>query len=337
MTPPTPEASPAEPAGLRLDVLAAALGTALVATTVVLAGVYSRNQGDLDWSNYGLGLVATLGLLGVAAGAFVVVRDHDRKANLVAWPGAVGALGAGLMVGVAMDDNAATGYVAGLLTAAVSAAGFFLVRRGAFVISAILGLFVVYANLVDDLFDVEGGDGDNIGMKLAAALLVFAILVTAAGWFFPTRDVSGVFVGALTVAGFVSVLAGLLLAALFEQVVAGLSGSIGAVDRPEPDRFHNDVYLILLFTAVLVAGWLACGWRSGHVGYRVLVLVLVTTVVPLATGALLVEHPSYWSLGFGVVGAAVLGVAAMRALGMLDDFGRRQPPPPQSGPINLDR
>lgn len=335
MTPPPKESGSDEPSGLRFDLLATALGTALVATTIVLASFYARSKGDLDWSNYGLGLFATLGLLAVAAGAYLMVDRDERKAHLVAWPGALGALGAGLMIGVAMDDSAATGYVAGLLSAALSAAGFFLVRRAPFVVSAILGLFVGYASLVDDLFDVGGG-GDNLGMTLAAALLVYAIAVTAGGWPLPTRDVSGVFVGALTVVGLVAVLAGLMATARVEQAVAGLSGSFGGAGRSEPDRFHNDVYLILLFTLVLMAGWLVCGWLSGHVGYRILVLVAATTVVPLVIGALLVEHPSYWSLGCGIVGAGVLGVAGMRALGMLDDFGRREPPPPR-GPIGRDR
>ncbi|MGH3359914.1 MAG: hypothetical protein ACRDO7_14025 [Nocardioidaceae bacterium] len=300
---------------LRLDVVAAAVGTTLLATTIALSATYSRAESDLDWSNFGLGIIAALGLLGIAAAAFVMVRDDALKSNLVAWPGALGAIGAGLMIAVAMDDSGATGYVAGLATVAISAGGFFVVRRGAFVVAAVIGLLVTYANLVDDVFGVEDG-GDNLGITSTAALLVFAIAVTAGGWSFSTRDISGVFVGAVTAFGFVSVLAGLLVAALFQQLVGGLSGDLGVGGAPDKNRFDNDVYVIVLFTLVLVAGWAACSWMSGHVGYLVLILVTLTSVLPLATAALAVEHPSYWGLGIGVLGAVVLAVVGMRGLGM---------------------
>lgn len=325
---PATAAAPVEPhAGpMRLDVIGAAIGSTLLATTVALSTVYARQDG-LDWSNYALGILATLGLLGVAVAAYLLVEDDAKRQNLIAWPGALGALGVGLMIVVAMDDGAATGYVSGLATAAVSAGGYFVVRRGAFVISAILGLLVVYANLFDDLFGVDGGDNDNIGMKLAAGIIVYAVAVTAGGWLLPTRDVSGVFVGALAAAGFSIVLAGLMFAALVQTMVSGLSGDLGgSADLPDKDRYDNDVYVILVLTLLLVAGWAACSWLSGHVGYRVLILVTVTSVVPLASVALIVEHPSYWSLGFGIVGAAVLAVVGLRAAGVpIGGLGRRGP------------
>ena len=82
------------------------------------------------------------------------MRDEAKASELMAWPGAFGAVAAGLMVGVLMDDHALTGYVAGGVVVALSAAGYYLlVRRGAFVVSTILGLLVVYTSVVNDIFD----------------------------------------------------------------------------------------------------------------------------------------------------------------------------------------
>lgn len=81
-----------------------------------------------------------------------------------------------------------------------------------------------------------------------------------------------------------------MLAEFFRQFQAGLSGAAPG-DPPDVDRYHDDVYVLLL-TLVLVGTWSACSRLTGHVGYRVLILVTVTTVVPLATAAQAVEHPS---------------------------------------------
>lgn len=322
----------------RLETIAIAIGVGLLAATIGVAAGYARQSADLDGSNYALGIVASLALLGVAAGALLVVKDDVRKRNLAAWPGAVGALGAGTMIVVGLDDNPATGYVAGLATAALSAAGYYLVRRGAYVIAAIIGLLMTYLTLVDDIVDVGGTEGDNVALTIAAAVMVFAIAITAAGWLLPTRDVGGVFVGALTIAAYVVVLIGISVVVAMQRAFAGFGPSLSGVRTgPDPGRFDNDVYLMLLFTAILVAGWALCALLSGHVGYRLLILVMVSSVVPLATVALALEHPSWWSLGVGVVGSLVLGVVGLRALGVIGDYRRRPPLRPSGGgPIDLD-
>ena len=104
---PAPAASTLDPA--RLDRALVALGVALLSATVVMASFYSRAGEDLDKSNFVMGVAATLGLLGVALAAHVLVTDAVRKSELVTWPGAFGAVGAGLLVAVLMDDHALTG------------------------------------------------------------------------------------------------------------------------------------------------------------------------------------------------------------------------------------
>ena len=147
-----------------------------------------------------------------------------RSSDLVAWPGAFGAVAVGLMVGVLMDDNAATGYVAGLLVIALSVAGYLLVRRGAFVVSTVAGLLVLYFSVFDDVVDMSDIDGDNPGIIIGVAVLIFALLVSIAGWFLPeTRVLTAVIVGVIAVIGNAGVLMGLAVVASFARAFQGFS------------------------------------------------------------------------------------------------------------------
>lgn len=292
-----------------------ALGVALLTTAIALSSTHTRADGDLDWSNYALGILATLGLLGVAGAAYVLVKDTARRDELVGWPGAFGAIGVGSMVVLALDDSGATGYVAGLAIVAISVGGYLLVRRPAFVVTAIAGLLVLYLSLVDDIFDIADIESDNVGITISAVVLVFTVLITAAGWFLPTRVLSGVVVGVFTVVVFTGVLTGLAVAAAFQAAFAGFSLD---GDAPAPTRFDeydNDVWVILVFAVLLIAGWAAAAWLSGHVGFRLLMVAMATGVVPLATVVLAVEHPTWWAAVTGVLGGAILVAVAFLSLG----------------------
>jgi hypothetical protein len=305
---------------LRLDDVGVAFGSGLVATAVLLSTIYSRAKHDLDWSNFSMGILATLGLLGVAGVAHLLVRDPERQANLMAWPGAFGAISAGLMIEVAMDYNDASWYVAGLATAALSVGGYYLVRRGAFVLSTISGLLVLYGNLFDDVFGIDG-DGDNFGMLAAAAILLFAAAVTVAGWSLPTRDLSAVVVGAAAGVANLVVLYALYLVGIFSAFGDGFDESLEGGGPPARfDGYDNDVWVILLTSLALCAGWAWCNWQTGHVGYRLLIAANLLSVIPVATIVLAVEHPTYWEAVAGAVGAAVLGFVGLRAIGGLGNL-----------------
>lgn len=157
-----------------------ALGVALLATAVVLSAFYSRESSELDLSTFAVGVLATGGLLLFAVGTYLRLPTGDRASDLVAWPGAFGSAGVGLMVAVAMDATDATPYVAGLLVVLLSAAGLALTHRGPFVVTGVLGLLVAYLQGIDDA--VGTGDGEGVpGVQIALALALFAVLVTAAG------------------------------------------------------------------------------------------------------------------------------------------------------------
>lgn len=331
--PPTPPPPPYEPPAApvtaqprrRLDVdrSVVAVGVALLATAVALSTLYTRIEGNFDKSNYAVGVLATLGLLGIAAVALlgvVIPRDLDGATDLVAWPGAFGVAGVGLMIAVAMDDRDATAYVSGLVVVALSVGGYLLTRRAPFVVTAVLGFFVVYARLVDDV--VGFADDDDIGgIGLAIALTVFALLVTGIGWALPTRVVSGVVAGVITIAGFAS-LTGVLAVANAFQAAFG-SPDLDFHGRRHVHNYDKDGWTVLALALLLVLVWAACAALTAHVGFRILVAAMAVSVTPLATLVLRPEHPTWWGVVLGAVGGAALVYAGLRAR-------RRSPEEPQA-------
>ncbi len=327
-TDPAPEAiGPVE----RLDRALVGLGVALLSATVVMSTVYARADGDLDGSNFVLGVAGALGLLAIALGARTLVRDEARASALMAWPGAFGAVAAGLMVGVLLDDHALTGYVAGGLVVALSAAGYYqLVRRGAFVVSTILGLLVVYASVVNDVFDAIDIESENPGIIVGGAVLVFALLVTAAGWVLPeTRVLSAVVVGVIAVASNASALIGLALLTSFARAFGGgftefdsgvsdpsfadFDSEMTVVMDQYDNPYDNDAWMLLVFSLLLVAVWAYLTYVTGHVGFPLLMAAMCASVIPLVTMVIAVEHPTWWEVVVGLLGGAVLLLAVLRA------------------------
>ena len=313
--PPAPPAPSAPPAPVRDRVVVAA-GVALLAAAVVLSGVYTRKDGDIDWTNYLVGIAATLVLLGIAAASLVRLRIRPDE-DLVSWPGALGIVGVGSMLGIALDDADFSAYVVGIVVLALSSGAYLICRSWPFVLTAIAGFAAVYAQFFDDVFDATDLEGDNLGMVLSIALLVFAVLVTGATWLLPERVLGGVVAGIVAAVGNLLVLVGLTIA-------VALTDTFRSIDLDDPleagsppgrlDTYDNDVYVVLVAALVLVAGWAWCGWQTGHVGFRILIVGTCASVVPLATVTLAVEHPSWWGAVAGVLGTGVLGWLVLQSL-----------------------
>jgi len=299
------------PAPSRTDQVIVAGGVALLATAVMLSTVYTRKDGDLDWTNYLVGLAATAALLGVAAVA-VTRRRGLEPDDLVGWPGGIGILGVGSMLGLALDDTDGTAYIIGLAVLGLSIVAYYLAdQHWTFVLSGIGGFALVYAKGVDDLFDAADLEGDNVGMVISLALLFFTILVTGVTWYLPERVLGGVVAGAIAIVGNFMILSALAVAGFF--LLMGDSIAEGAVGS-RVDTYDNDVWVILIVALVLAAGWAWLGQQTGHVGFRILIVAICVTVVPMATLVLAVEHPSWWGAVAGVLGVGALGALLLGGL-----------------------
>lgn len=229
------------------------------------------------------------------------------------WAGSVGVLAAGVMVAVAMEDHALTGYVVGGLVTGLALIGYIATRRGAFVVVAILGLLVAYASGFDDVVGDRSED-DRFVSIVAVAIVAFAVAITVLGWMLPSRVLSGVVAGVIATGGLTLALGVLVVGQfIFGAFGAAMTGLDGEGTPPEPPSHDTDVWVILALVAGLVLLWTLAAAITDHPGFTVLAIVLPAIAVPLAVVALAEEHPTWWGAGLAVPGCLVLALAALLA------------------------
>lgn len=312
------------------------LGVALLAAAAVVSALYAREDGDLDWSVYAIGLGVTAALLLVAlVGA--AGRDVEAKRALTGFPGAVGALAAGVMVGVGFQESWVEWAVGGVILG-VAAVAYLLGRAGAPTVAAVVGLLVLYAKAVDELIDPSEDHQLIVG---GAVVVVFVVAVTAVGWLLPHRALIGTVAGVVGVVG----IAGLLATATIAASFYAYTPSMPLTEDPTVTRaseLENDVYVFLAYSAGLILLWILASWASGSSGFRVLAVIHAAVIVPLSMVILVAEHPTWWGAGLAVAGGLVLLlalVAGRRAHRQAAPppqpteppepfFGRPTPPPP---------
>lgn len=221
----TPLAPPAidsdRPPAPRSEILAVAVGSALLASLVLLATGHAREGNDLDWAHFGLALAGSGALLGFAIAAYALVKDPTRRSDVVAWPAAFGALAEGAVVGTAIGEEQVAPYLIGAVILGVAAVGLVFVRRPALVIAGLVGsaaiFFAAFADVVgDDLFDKR-----DPGIYLGAAITCFLLVATLICWRLPGRELTTVVLGAVgivaqLVAVYVIVVVGLFAVAFTE-------------------------------------------------------------------------------------------------------------------------
>lgn len=352
--PPPPSTShrrarPVAPTALPTFLLA--LGAGLMAGGLALAAAYSRDGGEdgaLDVPVYTVGLVATavLLLLSVACSVWALRASadggHDVR-NVAGWSGAIAVLSLTVLLGLGLEDVARLAYVLGGVLTGLSVLGYALSRHGGFVVTAVVGLGVLYAQGFEDVV----GDvvrGDHPVATLAAGLAVFVAGVTVLGWVLPTRVLSAQIVGWLGVLGCSGLLAAVVvvnaISAFVDDMVGGMIGGPLGEDAPfgpsegmgegmeelAPDGLEmpgpggdlpdltNDVWLVLAVVAGLVLLWLLAGARTKHPGFVLLAVVMPVVTVPLAAAALGADRPTVWIVALTVPAVVVLVLATLLAV-----------------------
>lgn len=295
-----------------------ALGSGLLGAAVVVSALRSRatKHGDLDWSNFGIGVGATAVLLVVAVLAALAARrvaGGRAREEAVTWPGVVGILATGLMTAVGIDkDDSWVGYLIGGVIVALSLIGYLAARRPAFVVTGIFGLCIVYLLLFDDLVADSIGE-DHRPVVAAALVTVFVLAVTVLGWLLPSRVVTGVAVGVAGAVGLVGVMASMLVLRLLSGFFGGMSlfgserkGAAMGLGLESSGYSEADVWWVLAFAAVLTVLWALAAAVSNSSGFSLLAIVLPTVIVPMATVALSVKHPSAWGAVLAAAGGVLL-------------------------------
>jgi hypothetical protein len=296
----------------RLRAGATAFGAALAFAALLTAFVLSSNDADdFTWSTF----IVTAGLtiaLAVGAAAWytaLAAVPHSRWTASVL--GAFAILGLGLTILGPWGDQDALLYLVGFGMAAAGAAGYWFLRGSAFTVAAFFGLFLVASQFWGNIT----GDGDG-PLMYGVVMLLFGIVVAAAGWRFPCRNVTGMLGAGVALWGlFVVVYIGGFafgLGSAFFQ-----SSDLTGTGRSPVLDFDDDIRVALILTLVLGAVLAAMYAYTHYVGYLVLSAIGLTLIPTFAILMLAMEHPLRWStLLFGGIGGLV-------ALAALVDQARR--------------
>ncbi|MEU4418752.1 hypothetical protein, partial [Nocardia salmonicida] len=207
------------PAGRRWDLLGLAIGSAMVGVVVVLLSGEIRDGDDLEWPNFLIALGGSSALLAFALAAWRFVVDPMRRADLMSWPLALGAVGMGFLGGELMGDSEGAPYVAGLAVILLAGGGYWMSRRPAPLIALFGGVALVHFSAMGSL--LEHFEPDHLALWVSGALTLFVVLVTVAGWFLPTRNLTAILVGAVGIFGHLSVVWMFVIFGFFGGIMSG--------------------------------------------------------------------------------------------------------------------
>jgi hypothetical protein len=297
----------------RIRVGATALGGALALATVVLAAALS--DGEFKWSTFGVSGLITIGLaVGAAAWYFALAAvPHSRWTASVLAAFAIKSLGVTILA--PWSDNDWVPYLVGLGMVAVSAAGYWYLRGGAFAFSAFVGGFIVANQLASNVI----GDGDG-PLMYGIIMMLYGIAIVAAGWRFECRDVTGLLGGGVALYGFFAVTYVGTVAAVAARLVNDLGSSLGSEAPPGPTGLadiETDLRVAFILTLLLCVALTALYAYTHHVGYLILAAIGASQILDIAILALAREHPLRW----GTV--LLAGLGGLLALAALVDQARR--------------
>lgn len=292
---------------------ATALGGALALATVLLCADLSG--GEFKGRAFSVMALITIGLAVGAAAWYVLLAavPHSRWTASVLGAFAIKSLGFTLIAPWA--DKDAVVYLVGLGMVALSAAGYWYLRGGAFAFSAFLGGFIVANQFANNII------GDNDGPLLyGVVMMLFGILIAAAGWRYECRNITGLLGGAVALFGFFVVT---YVGAFAAVVVQGVNQVTSSLGDGGPARvtgiadMNNDLRVSFILTLLICVALTALYAYTHNVGYLILAAVGATQILSVAVLALAREHPLRW----GTV--LLAGLGGLIALAALIDQARR--------------
>jgi hypothetical protein len=295
----------------RIRAGATAFGGALALGTVLLASQLSG--GEFKWSTFGVMGVITIGLAIGAAAWYVALAavPHSRWTASVLAAFAIKSLG--LTILAPWGDKDAVVYLVGLGMVALSAAGYWFLRGGAFAFSAFVGGFIVANQVAVSVI----GDSDG-PLMYGVIMMVYGIAIVAAGWRFECRNITGMLGAGVALFGFFVVTFIGAIAAVFVRLGNQLSSSLG--ETPPTGGLADmdtDLRVTFVLTLLICVALTALYAYTHYVGYLILAAIGSTQILSIAVGALAREHPLRWGT------ALLAGLGGLLALAALVDQARR--------------
>ncbi len=284
--------------------------TIMAAITVVLAAAAAANHLLLSRRPYAGLITSALGALALLSLATTLTSTWDQSALV---------------------------YLSAVVLLAAGIAGFWYLKGQAFVPVAVLGGLLLVAQLLSDLLgDDELGTGTV--MTVGMLVLVYGLVVVAAGWAFGCRTLTTMLGGGIALAAmWFTILTLGFVGFLSSFAVGPAPGTDNQAPQLNPDDIRTDIRIAMFLGVVVGLGLVAAFVYTSYRGLLVLSLIGVTTVVASGVGFTATDHPMRWAIGFAVVGtlmaAGSLGAQLARSSrGGSGPAYHAGPPEPGHGP-----
>jgi len=316
-TPPAREQTspPREPLVGSLLAAVGLLGAGIgVGTGLVAAALFDQRGDDFNQWAFLVTAGVTVALIVLAAGGWLLLTETRAARAFTGGAAALAAGNLGILVGLLLDDADATGYLVGLTIAAAGAAAYVWLRSAPPIAAVVVGGLVAAATL---LGDTVASDDDNL-LAVGIGLVVYGVVVAAAGWLLPTRNTSAMLGGIIALFGAQLV--------IFLGLVYTFIGAFTAEFSEEPPPAGadptKDVLVAMVLGLMVSAGLLVLFAWTRFAGYAVLGVLGAVQLTWTGFFGLDLDSPLRWSASVGAV--ALVGAGAAVAVLSLRGSVRRR-------------
>ena len=316
-TPPASEQTspPREPLVGSLLAAVGLLGAGIgVGTGLVAAALFDQRDDFNQWA-FLVTAGVTVALIVLAAGGRLLLTETRPARAFTGGAAALAAGNLGILVGLLLDDADVTGYLVGLTIAVAGAAAYVWLRSAPPIAAVVIGGLVLAGTLLGDTV----GSEDDAALAFGVGLVVYGVVVAAAGWLLPTRHTSAMLGGIIALFGAQLV--------IFLGLVYGLFGALISPDlseEPVPRGADptKDVLVAMVLGLLVCAGLLVLFAWTRFVGYAVLGVLGAVQLTWTGFFGLDLDSPLRWSAGVGAV--ALIGAGAAVAVLSLGGSVRRR-------------
>ncbi len=276
----------------------AIFAASLAVTALFVAATLAANR-DFEWKTFIVLVGVTAAFAAGAAACDRLLPADDNRRWLTSLLATLAIFGLGLTL-LPWDKDPLV-YLAGLVMLAGGIVGYWLLKGELLTVAAVLGGFVLLAQVLSDLYDTSDGDSGDV-LAIGMFITVYGVAVVGAGWRFSCRHLTGMLGGVIALGGMYGVV-----------YIGGFAFSLVAALGPTPGETFADLrgdLRIAMFVGLLVALGLAVLYvYTGYRRYAVLSFLGAAFLPIVAIMLASREHPLRWGAGFGAVG--VLALAAV--------------------------
>ncbi len=313
---------------LRAGGAAAVLGAGVLLGALGVAWGLAQ-QATFNWYAFLVVLVGAVALCVVAAVCALMGSDREHRGWVASVVLAAGIFALALAFAVVLRQQDWSAYVVGALMLVAGIAAYAWLRGSALTVVVVLGGLLVVGQVISDVTSVS----TNSALGPGIGILCYGVVVAAAGWWLPSRNVTAMLGGIIA-------LAGVFLVLLVVGVVAVASGlnqqspgrNSALSSDSSPVEVNGDVWTALILGLLVCLGFAVLYAVTDFVGYLVLGFGGAALLVLFALAALRTDSRLWLAVIAAVVGGLAVAAGVGSELLRPGEGARRAVPSSAPGP-----